>query len=95
MMDFADFSNRYASNEDRLRMNSKKPYKVLLMASMHFQDVYNYQIDRLKRCVVHYVAADGRIYPFCSYNSGPCHRNRVEKQFAVSLDQYAKKVSKL
>jgi uncharacterized radical SAM superfamily Fe-S cluster-containing enzyme len=95
MMDFADFSSRYTNNEDRLRMSSKKPYKVLLMASMHFQDVYNYQIDRLKRCVVHYVAADGRIYPFCSYNSGPCHRNRVEKQFAVSLDQYAKKVSKL
>ncbi len=85
MMDFADFSDRYASNEDRVRGASKRPYKILLMASMHFQDVYNYQVDRVNRCIVHYTAADGRIYPFCSYNSGPCHRNRVEKQFAVSI----------
>lgn len=84
MMGFADFSDRFASNEDRVRGASKRPYKILLMASMHFQDVYNYQVDRVKRCIVHYAAADGRIYPFCSYNSGPCHRKRVEKQFAVS-----------
>ncbi len=89
MMDFADFSDRYTSNEDRVRISSTRPYKILLMASMHFQDVYNYQIDRVNRCVVHYAAPDGRIYPFCSYNSGPCHRNRVEKQFAVSIDKYA------
>jgi uncharacterized radical SAM superfamily Fe-S cluster-containing enzyme len=88
MMDFADFSDRYARNEDRIKRAAAKPYKVLLMASMHFQDVYNYQIDRVNRCVVHYAAADGRIYPFCSYNSGPCHRKRVEKQFAVSIVQH-------
>jgi uncharacterized radical SAM superfamily Fe-S cluster-containing enzyme len=92
MMDFADFSDRYSSNEARLRATAEKPYKLLLMASMHFQDVYNYQIDRVNRCVVHYVAADGRVYPFCSYNSGPCHRNRVEKQFAVSIGEYAKQI---
>jgi hypothetical protein len=88
MMDFADFSDRYASNEDRVRGASQRPYKILLMASMHFQDVYNYQIDRVNRCIVHYTAADGRIYPFCSYNSGPCHRNKVEKQFAVRIGQH-------
>ena len=91
MTDFADFSDRYTSNEARVKGAASKSYKVLLMASMHFQDVYNYQIDRVNRCVVHYTAADGRIYPFCSYNSGPCHRNRVEKQFAVSMAQYAKR----
>jgi uncharacterized radical SAM superfamily Fe-S cluster-containing enzyme len=91
MMDFADFRDRYTSNDARVNRAASKPYKVLLMASMHFQDVYNYQLDRVNRCVVHYAAADGRIYPFCSYNSGPCHRNRVEKQFAVKMKQYAKK----
>jgi uncharacterized radical SAM superfamily Fe-S cluster-containing enzyme len=89
MMDFVCFSDRYATNEDRIRVTIEKPYKILMMASMHFQDSYNYQIERVNRCLVHYAAPDGRIYPFCSYNSGPCHRNRVEKQFAVSLDQYA------
>lgn len=87
MMDFADFNDRFASNEDRVRGASRRPYKILLMASMHFQDAYNYQVDRVNRCIVHYTAADGRIYPFCSYNSGPCHRNKVEKQFAVHIGQ--------
>ena len=50
------------------------------MAAMHFQDVYNYEIPRVQRCVVHYAAPNGRLYPFCSYNCGPCHRQAVEEQ---------------
>jgi tetraether lipid synthase len=87
MMDFVDFRRRYSGNSARVKANAGR-YKPLLMASMHFQDVYNYQLDRVRRCVVHYAAADGRIYPFCSYNSGPCHRQRVEKSLAVSLEEY-------
>jgi len=88
MMDFVDFKQKHTDNEARRKNLAKTPYRALLMASMHFQDVYNYQLDRVCRCVVHYAAPDGRIYPFCSYNSGPCHRNRVEKQFAVPIGQY-------
>jgi uncharacterized radical SAM superfamily Fe-S cluster-containing enzyme len=88
MMDFADFRQRYADNKARAWAGQPPRHRPLLMASMHFQDVYNYQIDRVNRCVVHYAAPDGRIYPFCSYNSGPCHRNRVEPQFAVPLAEY-------
>jgi uncharacterized radical SAM superfamily Fe-S cluster-containing enzyme len=50
---------------------------------MHFMDAYNYDVERVKRCVIHYAAPDGRIYPFCAYNSGPVFRERVEKQFAI------------
>jgi len=46
---------------------------------MHFMDAYNYDLDRVSRCGVHYSAPDGRIYPFCTYNSGPVFRNRVEQ----------------
>ena len=88
MMDFVDFKQRNKDNQARQKSRIGKSYNVLLMVSMHFQDVYNYQLDRVRRCVVHYVAPDGRIYPFCSYNSGPCHRNRVEKQHAIPLDGY-------
>jgi uncharacterized radical SAM superfamily Fe-S cluster-containing enzyme len=84
MMDFADFRQRNVDNAARIKATDKS-YKILLMASMHFQDVYNYQLDRVQRCVVHYTAPDGRVYPFCSYNSGPCHRDRVERQFAVPI----------
>jgi 7,8-dihydro-6-hydroxymethylpterin dimethyltransferase len=54
-------------------------YKTFYLASMHFMDAYNYDLDRVSRCGVHYSAPDGRIYPFCTYNSGPVFRNRVEQ----------------
>jgi len=92
MLDFVDFGQRYRDNQARRAIISEKSYRVLLLASMHFQDAYNYQLDRLQRCVIHYAAPDGRIYPFCSYNSGPCHRNRVEREFAISLAEYKDQV---
>jgi hypothetical protein len=61
-------------------------YKTLLVAGMHFMDVYNYDINRLKRCVIHYPTPNGLLYPFCTYNSGPCFREKIEKQFSVPLE---------
>jgi hypothetical protein len=60
-------------------------YHVLLLAAMHFQDSYNFELDRVKHCVIHYGSPDGRLYPFCTWNSGPCHRIRVEEQFSTPL----------
>ena len=58
-------------------------YKTLMLAGMHFMDSYNYDVERVKRCVIHYAAPNGKIYPFCAYNSGPVYRERVEREFAV------------
>jgi hypothetical protein len=60
---------------------------------MHFMDAYNYDINRVKRCVIHYTAPNGLVYPFCTYNSGPCFREKIEKQFSVPLDAKAAKAS--
>ena len=60
-------------------------YKTLLVAGMHFMDAYNYDINRVKRCVIHYTAPNGLVYPFCTYNSGPCFREKIEKQYSVPL----------
>ena len=68
-------------------------YKTLLVAGMHFMDVYNYDIARVKRCVIHYTAPNGLVYPFCTYNSGPCFREKIEKQFSVPFDLKAAKHS--
>jgi hypothetical protein len=65
-------------------------YKTLLVAGMHFMDSYNYDIDRVKRCVIHYSAPDGKLYPFCAYNSGLVFRDKVEKQFSVPKSEYRK-----
>jgi uncharacterized radical SAM superfamily Fe-S cluster-containing enzyme len=50
--------------------------KSLFLGAMHFQDPYNMDLERLQRCGVHYATPDGRIIPFCSYNT--IHRREVE-----------------
>ncbi len=67
-------------------MDGTYTYRTLLVAGMHFMDRYNYDIERVKRCVIHYAAPDGKLYPFCTYNSGPTYREKIEKQFSIPWD---------
>jgi uncharacterized radical SAM superfamily Fe-S cluster-containing enzyme len=48
---------------------------------MHFMDRYNYDAERVRRCVIHYSTPAG-VFPFCTYNSGPCYRDFVERTHA-------------
>ncbi|MCJ7442986.1 MAG: radical SAM protein [Methanotrichaceae archaeon] len=41
----------------------------LFVGVMHFQDVYNIDLERLQRCGVHYSLPNGKIIPFCAYNT--------------------------
>lgn len=66
----------------------QRRYRALMVAGMHFMDNYNYDLERIRRCVVHYVAPDGRVYPFCSYNAGPTYRLRVEREFGIPLERW-------
>jgi len=43
--------------------------KILLIGIMHFQDCYNMDLERLKRCVIHQVTPDLKLIPFCAYNN--------------------------
>jgi uncharacterized radical SAM superfamily Fe-S cluster-containing enzyme len=62
-------------------------YRTLLVAGMHFMDSYNYDVERVKRCVIHYAAPNGLIYPFCAYNSGPEFRTKIEKKYSVPFER--------
>ena len=64
--------------------------KTLLVAGMHFMDNYNYDLERVRRCVIHYATPANRIIPFCAYNGGQCHRTDIEAKYSVSLDEYKK-----
>ncbi len=66
-------------------------WKMFYVGAMHFQDLYNYDIERVKRCAIHYATPDGRIIPFCAYNTGPVYREEVEKKFSVPLSEWRKK----
>jgi len=63
-------------------------WSTTYVGGMHFQDLYNYDIERVKRCSIHYSVPDGRIIPFCAYNCGPSYRNEIEKQFSIPLKDY-------
>ncbi|ABM81077.1 putative Fe-S osidoreductase [Hyperthermus butylicus DSM 5456] len=43
-------------------------YRMLFLGNMHFMDPYNYDVERVMRCNIHYLSPDGRIIPFCTYN---------------------------
>jgi hypothetical protein len=58
-------------------------YRMILISAMHFMDVYDFDEERVRRCVIHYACPDGRIIPFCAYNNLG-YREAIEKRFARS-----------
>jgi uncharacterized radical SAM superfamily Fe-S cluster-containing enzyme len=60
--------------------------KTMFLGIMQFQDLYNIDLERVERCGIHYATPDGRVIPFCSYNS--LHREDVERRFSVSLEEW-------
>jgi len=54
--------------------------RVVLIGCMHFMDPYNFDLERVKRCTIHYAFPDGKIIPFCTMNS--IHRARLERAYA-------------
>jgi uncharacterized radical SAM superfamily Fe-S cluster-containing enzyme len=63
--------------------------QFLMISSMHFMDPYNFDLERVQRCVIHYAVPDGRIIPFCTMNS--IHRPEVEKKLGVPLKEWKSK----
>jgi uncharacterized radical SAM superfamily Fe-S cluster-containing enzyme len=61
----------------------------ILLSSMHFMDPYNFDLERVQRCVIHYAVPDGRIIPFCTMNS--IHRTEVEKKLGVPIKEWQSK----
>ncbi len=62
---------------------------MLMVSSMHFMDPYNFDLERVQRCVIHYAVPDGRIIPFCTMNS--IHRPEVEKKLGVPIKEWQSK----
>jgi uncharacterized radical SAM superfamily Fe-S cluster-containing enzyme len=60
--------------------------KSLLLTSMHFMDPYNFDLERVERCLIHYAVPDGRIIPFCTMNS--IHRQEVEKKLGIPIKEW-------
>jgi hypothetical protein len=77
-----------SKQEGRTDRAQQENYRTLMCAGMHFQDRYNYDVERVKRCVIHYSTPDG-LYPFCTYNSGPTYRPFIEAMWSTPNEAWA------
>jgi len=63
----------------------------LFIGIMHFQDLYNYDIERVQRCNIHYAMPDGTIVPFCAFNVIPAHyRDKIQEDYSIPPEQWEK-----
>ncbi len=69
--------------------------KSLFIGFMHFQDLYNYDIERVQRCEIHYATPDGRIIPFCSFNVLPeIYRDKIQAEYGIPIEEWEKKTGR-
>ncbi|MEM4244212.1 MAG: hypothetical protein QXP44_05400, partial [Candidatus Bathyarchaeia archaeon] len=59
--------------------------RIFLLGCMAFMDPYTFDINRVRRCVVHYVTPDLKIIPFCAYNN--VHRIATEEEYCTQQAQ--------
>jgi hypothetical protein len=59
---------------------ARYPWRVLLVAGMWFQDLFNYDFRRTEMCIIPYGTQLGEI-SFCAYNTGAGWRKIVEEMF--------------
>lgn len=55
-------------------------YEAVLIGCMHFQDGYNFDLERVQQCAIHYALPNGKIIPFCPFNT--VHRKEFEREYA-------------
>ncbi|MCE4613365.1 MAG: radical SAM protein [Desulfurococcales archaeon] len=69
----------------------KLHYHMLFLGMMHFMDLYNYDVTRVRRCNIHYLSPDGRVIPFCTFNvMEKLYRDYVQEQYKQPLELYIK-----
>jgi len=69
--------------------------RSLFIGMMHFMDKFNYDIERVKRCCIHYAMTDGRIIPFCAFNVIPeWYRDKGQKSQGVPIGKWEKQTGK-
>ncbi len=75
-----------------LGLKQSRFYSDFFIAGMHFMDAYNFSVERVKRCVIHYPDPKGHLYPFCAYNGAPVYRERVESKYKHSPEKLKEQI---
>ncbi len=67
--------------------------KTLFVGFMEFQNIWNLDIDRLKRCVIHSSTFEG-VIPFCSYHALG-YDDVILKKYSMPVQEWEKKNGRL
>lgn len=69
--------------------------KSLFIGMMHFMSKYDYDIDRVMRCCIHYLTPDGRIIPFCAFNVLPeWYRDRIQQLYGIPVEEWERRTGR-
>jgi hypothetical protein len=69
--------------------------KSLFIGMMHFMDLYNYDIERVKRCCIHYAMTDRRVIPFCAFNVIPeWYRDKDQESQGISFEEWERRTGR-
>ncbi len=69
--------------------------KSLFIGMMHFMDLYNYDLERVKRCCIHYVMSDGRVVPFCAFNVIPeWYRDKDQESQGIPIEEWERRTGR-
>lgn len=66
--------------------------RSLYIGSMWFQDAWNLNLERLKRCVIHYATPEG-VVPFCTYN-GIGVGDKIREKHSIPIKEWEEKTGK-
>ncbi len=70
-------------------------YKFLFIGMMHFMDLYNYDVQRVMRCNIHYLMPDGRLIPFCTFNVlNEVYRDYEQRKYMLNIDEWVRRSGK-
>ncbi len=65
--------------------------RSLFIGMMHFQDLYNWDIQRVRKCSIHYATPEG-VIPFCAFNVIPeWYRDRIQREHSVPAESWEKR----
>jgi len=65
--------------------------RSMFLGMMHFQDKYNHDEERLRRCDIHYLSPDLRIIPFCAFNVIPeWYRDAIQEKYGIPIAEWEK-----
>ncbi len=60
--------------------------RIFLLGCMAFMDQYNFDVNRVRRCVIHYVTPNKKVIPFCAYNN--VHRIDTEEGYVSKQNSH-------